>query len=174
MRRKKGPPKSVRVISLFFKICAVLLVLLFISNFMIYLFMKSVMSESPFPGEFEVSPVWQFILRNFGLFSAIQLLLGIAVYITASEFLKLRQWAKTSLEILSWLWTGGLLYLVIRSGDLLAPNVPESLAVGFRVVIGICSGCMIIPLVIIIFFLRGTVIREAFAVEKSLSVFKSL
>jgi hypothetical protein len=163
IKRTRGIPKSVEVIGLSFKIVTVLMVLAGLSNLLIYAFMKVMITDFPSPQMYGSSQVLKFMLQNFSGLTIFQFIMAIFIFIVSVEFIKLKDWARRMLKVLAWFMVGGLVVLGIWLAGILEPNTLSSLTAGFRVIVAIGTGIWIIPLLIVIFCLKGEIIKEACA-----------
>jgi hypothetical protein len=108
-----------------------------------------------------------------GLIAMVQGVLAIFVIIVSIQFLSLRRWARTALEVITWL---GLAYVVgfgifaliewITTGSRIwvseggASGPLSWFGIFLAVMISVVTICCAVPLVVIIKFLRGKTIRE--------------
>ena len=113
----------------------------------------------------------RFFLRNVEVFAAAQAGLAIFVIVSGRYFLKLRLWARTSLEAVSWL---GLAYVVgfgiffgitfirtFASGEVQGGPPFVFIAIVVPIMLVVMVGVHAVPLGVIIWFLRGKTIRGA-------------
>jgi len=113
----------------------------------------------------------RFFLRKVELFAAVQAGLAIFVMVSGRFFLKLRSWARTSLEAVSWL---GLVYVVgfgiffgitfirtFASGEVQGGPPFVFIAIVVPIMLVVTVGVYAVPLGVIIWFLRGETIRGA-------------
>ncbi len=173
----KKRPASVTVIGWIFIAVAILMVFSGAWGFMAFTWMKQ-MNED-FPSMQEIPSgffrVHRAIFQNFGLLASIQMLLGVFVVVAGVQFLKLQRWARTALEVVSWL---ALVYVVgfgiffIFAWISMTSSTPVAEATAgpppyfgvFGAVIGIVvTAFYALPVVVIIKFLRGETIKEAVA-----------
>ena len=172
---QKKRPTSVTVIGWIFIAGAILMILSGGMGFAAFTFMQQMGEEMPpFPEEapFQFS-VMEVIFQHFGLIAIVQVALAVFIIIASIQFLRLRRWARTALEVVAWL---GLLYLVsfgifwVVSWIGITSNIPSTeeapgLFPMFNI-FGAIMGSVITlfwaaPLVVIIIFLRKKTIREA-------------
>jgi hypothetical protein len=144
-------------------------------GFAAFSFMQQLGEEMPptpegAPFQFGVMEV---IFQYFGLIAMMQVALAIFIIIASIQFLRLRRWARTALEVIAWL---GLVYIVgfgifwVVSWIGITSNIPVTEGVSgpspmFNIV-GAVMGSVValvwaVPLVVIIVFLRGKTIRGA-------------
>ena len=123
------------------------------------------------PGSFKALSV---VFQHFGLLALCQIGFSIFLLIAGIQFLKLRSWARTALEVTSWL---GLVYTVsfgifwvyiwigmtsrLPSGET-TPMGSPAMFTRFGAVIGtVVMVTFTVPVVVIIKFLRGATIKTA-------------
>ena len=173
---QKKRPTSVTVIGWIFIAGAILMILSGGMGFAAFTFMQQMGGEAapPFPEEapFQFG-VMEVIFQYFGLIAMVQVALAVFIIIASIQFLRLRRWARTALEVVAWL---GLLYLVsfgifwVVSWIGITSNIPSTeeapgLFPMFNI-FGAIMGSVITlfwaaPLVVIIIFLRKKTISEA-------------
>ena len=122
------------------------------------------------PGQLRIM---KFVFQHFERIAMLQCAIAILVIIASIQFLRLRRWARTALEVIAWL---GLVYVVgfgifwVVSWIGITSNIPSTDgAPGPSPLFGIFGAVMVsvvtlfwaAPLVVIIIFLRGKTIREA-------------
>ena len=142
--------------------------------FVMFTFMKYSQGFSPpleeAPGAFGVVAI---LFKHFDLLALFQINLAVFIIIASIYFLKLHAWARTALEVVSWL---GLTYIVgfgifwltawiSASVSMSGGKAPSSESLVFGI-FGAVMGVVVIavyatPLIVIIKFLRGKTIREA-------------
>lgn len=112
------------------------------------------------------------MFRYFGWFIVAQLGLAALAVVSGIQFLKLRPWARTALEILSWI---SLIYVVGFGVFWLAmwstitgqfPQQDTPVDMGTFKIVGLIMGVFVtlifaVPLAIMIKYLRGKVVRES-------------
>jgi hypothetical protein len=172
---QKKRPTAITVIAWIFIVGAILMIVSSSIGFLAFTVIKQRVGEMPpiaqvLPHQFRIMNI---IYRNFGILALLQVTLAIFVLIASIQFLRLRKWARSALEIISWL---GLVYVVgfsifwvvswigITSGlpSALGSPAPSPLFSIFGAIIGACVAvAWSVPLVVIIMFLRGKMIREA-------------
>lgn len=172
---QKKRPTSVTVIGWIFIAGAILMILSGGMGFAAFSFMKQSAGGVPpvpedIPGQLRVM---KFVFQHFELIAMVQVALGIFVIIASIQFLRLRRWARTALEVIAWL---GLVYVVtfgifwVVSWIGITSNIPLTEgAPGSPPLFGIFGAIMgsvvtlfwAVPLVVIIIFLRGKTIKEA-------------
>jgi hypothetical protein len=116
--------------------------------------------------------VMKFVFQHFELIAMVQVALAIFILIASIHFLRLRQWARTALEIIAWL---GLVYLVgfgifwvvswigITSSIPLTEGMPgpsPMFNIAGVVMGSLITVCWVVPFVVIIIFLRKNTVRE--------------
>jgi hypothetical protein len=104
--------------------------------------------------------------RHLGLFSLLEILVAAFMLAAGIQFLRLRAWARTSLEGISWLWLAlvvcaGGLWLASWAGMSGGANAPflftaTGAVIGFAV-----TGVAAAAPTVAIFFLRGKTVRAA-------------
>jgi hypothetical protein len=154
---------------------AILMILSGGMGFAAFTFMKQTAGGIPpvpeeIPGQLRVVKI---AFQHFELIAIVQCAFAIFVMIASIQFLRLRSWARTALEIIAWL---GLVYLVgfgivwvvswigITSNIPLTEGVsgPSSMFNIVGVVLGsVVTVCWALLLVVIIIFLRAKTIRTA-------------
>jgi hypothetical protein len=172
---QKKRPTAVTVIGWVFIAGAVLMIFSGGMGFAAFSFMKHMGGEKPpipeqAPFQFGVMEV---IFQHFGLIAIVQGALAVFIIIASIQFLRLRRWARTALEVIAWL---GLVYLVgfgifwVVSWIGITSNIPitegtPGPAPMFNIVGAVMGSVVTLfwaaPLVVIIIFLRGKTIREA-------------
>lgn len=169
----KKRPTSVTVIGWIFIALAGLMILSSIMAFAVFSIMKHMGVDIP-PLPAEAPGFVSIISQNPDLFILLQIGFAIFVLITSIQFLRLRSWARTTLEILSWL---GFVYLVIFEiywvsswiSKTLGASADENtinLIIVLHRVLGLITNIVYtaafaIPIIVIIKFLRGKTIKEA-------------
>ena len=165
------------IIGWIFFAAAILMMLSSIMAFLAFASMSS-MGRGAHSIPEDAPKVFAFIFRYFGIFAAIQLLLAIFILIASIEFLKLRAWARTALEVVSWL---GLIYVIsfgifwVFNWVSMTAGTPASGQSGsgpppvFRM-LGMAMGIFVTlfwaaPPVVLIIFLRSAAVRNAFKTE---------
>lgn len=172
---QKKRPTAITVIGWIFLVSSILMILSGGLGFIAFSFMKQMAEEMPplseeLPHQFRIMGI---IFQNFGIIALLQVALAIFVLMTSIHFLQLCKWARNALEIITWL---GLFYIVgfgifwlvswidITSSfpDSQVPSGPSPM---FNI-IGAIMGCVVtvvwvVPLIIIIIFLRGKTIKDA-------------
>jgi hypothetical protein len=171
----KRRPTSVTVIAWIFIAGAILMILSGGMGFAAFTFMKQTAGGLPpvpedIPGQLGIM---KFIFQYFELIAIVQVAFAIFVMIASIQFLRLRRWARTALEVITWL---GLVYAVgfgifwVVSWIGITSNIPITEGtVGpspkFNMVGAVMGSvitlCWAVPLVVIIIFLRGKTIRRA-------------
>jgi hypothetical protein len=173
--KQKKRTTSVTVIGWIFIAGAILMILSGGMGFAAFTFMKQTAGGVP-PVPEEILGqlrVMKFVFQYFELIAIVQVAFAIFVMIASIQFLMLRRWARTALEIIAWV---GLVYLVgfgiawVVSWIGITSNIPLTEGVSgpspmFNIV-GVVMGslvtvCWVVPLVVIIIFLRGKTIRTA-------------
>ena len=172
---QKKRPTAVMVIGWIFIAGAILMILSGGMGFAAFSFMQQLGEEMPptlegAPFQFSVMEV---IFQHFDLIAMVQVAFAIYILIASIQFLKLRRWARTALEVVSWL---GLVYIVgfgifwvaswlditssipVTEG---APGPPPLFGIFGAVMGSIVALVWAVPLVVIIIFLRGKTIKEA-------------
>lgn len=110
--------------------------------------------------------------QYFGLWIGVQILIGVFVIVAAIQFLRLRAWARTTLEVVSWI---GLAYsigtsimaifsfsnLIGSAADAGFGNAPSALGSMAVTMTAVYMVLFSVPLIVIIWFLRGETIRDA-------------
>jgi hypothetical protein len=171
----KRRPTSVTVIAWIFIAGAILMILSGGMGFAAFTFMKQTAGGLPplsedIPGQLGIM---KFVFQYFELIAIVQVAFAIFVMIASIQFLRLRRWARTALEVIAWL---GLVYIVgfgifwvtswisITSGIPVtegAPGPPPLFGLFGAVMGSMVALVWAVPLVVIIAFLRGKMIREA-------------
>ncbi|MBN1255800.1 MAG: hypothetical protein JXA50_11050 [Deltaproteobacteria bacterium] len=173
---QKKRPTAVTVIGWIFIAGAILMIFSGGMGFMAFSFMQHMGGEAapPIPEDapFQFG-VMEVIFQHFGLIALVQIALAAFILIASIQFLRLRRWARTALEVIAWL---GLVYFVgfgiffVASWIAMTSNIPFSEgASGPSPMFGIFGAVMgfvvtlfwAVPLVVIIIFLRGKIIRGA-------------
>jgi len=174
--RTKKRPTSVTVIAWIFIGLAALMILSGAMALAMFTFIKysSGGAFAPPPSD-ELGPfgLAALLMEHFDLLALFQINIAVFIIISSIYFLKLRSWARTALEVVSWL---GLTYVVgfslfwIASWIFMSSSGPrgqgasaEPLIFGiFGAIMGIVvMAVYAAPLIAIIWFLRGKTIREA-------------
>ena len=171
-RALKMRPTSVTVIGWMFVIFAILLVL---SGCMSFIFAELIrkMPEAYQEMPIDINQLFKsmpFAFSSIMIFSILQIVYGVVILVSGIYFLKLKSWARITLEVISWF---GLLATLV-SAVLGVLGFTASLKVlselGFtqiNIVLGIIvylviTIIFIIPIIVIIKALRGRVLKEAF------------
>jgi hypothetical protein len=172
---QKKRPTSVTVIAWIFIAGAILMILSGGMGFAAFSFMKQTTGGVPpvpedIPGQLRVM---QFAFQHFELIAMVQCALAIFILIASIQFLRLRRWARTALEVITWL---GLVYVVgfgifwVVSWIGITSNIPITEGTpgpsSLFNIVGAVMGSVValfwaVPLVVIIIFIRGKTIREA-------------
>jgi hypothetical protein len=172
---QKKRPTSVTVITWIFIAGAILMILSGGMGFAAFSFMKQTTGGIPpvpedIPGQLGVM---QFVFQHFELIAMVQVALAIFIIIASIQFLRLRRWGRTALEVIAWL---GLVYVVgfgifwVASWIGITSSIPLTEGTsGPPPMFGIFGAIMgsvvaliwAVPLVVIIIFLRGKTIRGA-------------
>jgi hypothetical protein len=172
---QKKRPTAITVIGWIFIAVAVLMIFSGGMGFVAFTFMQHMKGERPpipegAPFQFGVMDV---VFQHFGIIALAQVALAAFIIIASIQFLRLRRWARTALEVIAWL---GLVYIVgfgifwvtswisITSGIPVtegAPGPPPLFGLFGAVMGSMVALVWAVPLVVIIAFLRGKMIREA-------------
>jgi hypothetical protein len=172
---QKKRPTAITVIAWIFIVGAILMIVSSSLGFLAFTVIKQKVDEMPpiaevLPHQFLIMNI---IYRSFGILVLLQVALTIFALIASIQFLRLRAWARSALEIISWL---GLLYVVgfgifwvvswigITSGLPSSTGSPATspLFSIFGAIIGACVVAAWSALfVVIIMFLRDNKIKEA-------------
>ena len=172
---QKKRPTAVTVIGWMFIASAILMILSGGMGLAAFTFVKQTAGGVPplpedIPGQLRVIEI---VFQYFEPIAVVQISFAIFILIASIQFLRLQRWARTALEVISWL---GLVYMVgfgivwvaswigITSSIPLTEGTPGPSPM-FNVV-GVIMGalitaCWAVPLVVIIVFLRGKTIRGA-------------
>jgi len=173
---KPEEPASVKVIGWLFIAVAGIMIISGTMAYMVQNSMKQTAGTFPpptadMPGSFQFMAI---LFRHVGLLAAVQVAFGVVVIFAGTQFLKLRPWARTALEVVSWL---GLVYVLgfgtfmVVSWVGMSNRMPvASSAQGAPPmfgIMGLVTGVVVIavwtvPIVLIIKILRGPKIRDAF------------
>lgn len=169
-------PASVKVIGWLFIVVAGLMILSGAMGYIAYISMKKMGGDIPpvtpdMPGSFQRMAA---VFQHIGLLIAVQVALGVVVIFAGIYFLKLRPWARTALEVFSWLglvyvigfgifalvsWVGMSSKMLIESSAQGAPPMFDIMGI----IIGVVAiGAWAVPIIVIIKFLRGPKIRDVF------------
>ncbi len=172
---QKKRPTAITVIGWIFLASSILMILSGGLGFMVFSYMKQIAEEMPplsdeLPHQFQIMRI---IFQNFGIIALLQVAFAIFVLMTSIHFLQLRKWSRTALEIITWL---GLFYIVgfgifwvvswiTITSSFPVSEVPSGPPPMFNI-IGAVMGCVVtvvwvVPLIIIIIFLRGKTIKDA-------------
>jgi hypothetical protein len=172
---QKKRPTSITVIGWIFLVGSILMIFSSGLGFIAFSFMKQMAEEMPpipeeLPNQFQILRI---IFQNFGILALSQVALAIFVLMASIHFLHLRKWARTALEIITWsalfyvvgfgiFWVASWITITSSSPVSEAPSGPPPM---FNI-IGAVMGCVVtvvwaVPLIIIIFFLRGKTIKDA-------------
>jgi hypothetical protein len=172
----KKKPASVTAIGWVFIVSAILMILSGVFGFIAYRFIQQMGVIMPPPMSEEILVPFRILtsfLKYFGLLAFSQIIFAIFILIASIQFLKLRAWARTALEVVSWL---SLVYIVgfgifgVIAWLNMTPSLPvEAESIGplarFNILGAIMGIAVIvvssISFIVIIKFLRGTIIREA-------------
>jgi hypothetical protein len=172
---QKKRPTAITVIGWIFLVSSILMILSGGLGFIAFSFMKQLGEEMPpiydeLPNQYQILRI---IFQNFGIAALLQVALAIFVLMASIHFLQLRKWARYALEIITWL---GLFYVVafgifwLVSWITITSSIPVSEAPfgppPMFNIIGAIMGCVVtvgwvVPLIIIIIFLRGKTIKDA-------------
>ena len=129
-----------------------------VGGLMISLFYYSSFRPAMSTGSSEV-PLF---IKLFPLIIVIQVNVGALAFVAGRNFLKLRPWARTTLEVLSWL---GLTYvigvLIIWIYQWLSINSESNMGIVGCLMAVFITGVFSVPLIIIIRTLRGNVVKTA-------------
>jgi len=160
-------PTVVKVLAGIFIGLAAFGVLSSLLNLKAHSIMVGMMKEDGFGFFDEEDP---FLFRHIKLFLVLQLLLSVFIIFAAYQFLKLKAWARTVLEVMSWLFIifavgFGIFWLVLISstaGDFPAGEGPPS---GFMSLMHLGGFLVIlfylVPVAVLIYFLRSDKVRDA-------------
>lgn len=172
----KKRPTSVTVIGWIFIVVAVLMILGGAMGLVAFSFIHPSGGSTVPPMPKDVGrtfAVMSIVFQYFGLLASLQIVFAIFILIAGIQFLKLRAWARIALEIVSYL---GLIYTVgfgtfwvvswisVTSRFPVAESTvgPPALFNIFGAVMGIVViAVCVVPLIVIIKFLRGETIKEA-------------
>ena len=172
---QKKRPTAITVIGWIYIAVAVLMIFSGGMGFVAFSFMQDIKGERPPTPEDTPFPfgVMDVVFQHFDLLALAQVALAAFIIIASIQFLRLRRWARTALEVIAWL---GLVYIVgfgifwVTSWISITSGIPATEGASgppplFNV-FGAVMGSMVmlfwaIPLVVIIAFLRGKTIREA-------------
>ncbi len=128
----------------------------------------SLPAEAPWPAQI-VPAMFDYL----GLLCGLQLLVAIFVLVAAIQFLRLRAWARTALEVVTWLqliYTVGFGLLWVGAWASIASNLPAGgdlpISAGALTAVGVAMGVGIalvfaVPCAVIIWVLRGEPVRRA-------------
>lgn len=99
-----------------------------------------------------------------GLQPILQVIFSVYLLVAATQFLQLRRWARSALEVACWLGMGGI--LADQVVELLGWISRGSDQAGSYYIVGVVSAILmlaiwIVPVAVVIRFLRGRVIRKA-------------
>jgi hypothetical protein len=174
---QKKRPTAITVIGWIFIINAILMILSSGMGFMAFTFIHRMSGSRP-PSLMELPQqlrVMTTIFQYFGILALLQIAFAVFMLIASIQFMKLRQWAKTAIEVISWI---GLVYVVgfgifwVTSWIAITSNIPvtgrsHDLPSMFNV-FGAVMGALVmavwaVPLIIIIYFLHKQTIKEAFS-----------
>ena len=133
----------------------------------------------PFPKEAGwAGVVFTLVFRYFGVLAAAQIAAGVFTIVTAASFLKLKAWARTTLELLNWMelaYLIGFAILWVTVWISMSAEIPHETAQGalfpsglfgafgaFGAVMGVV-GILVyaVPTGIVIWLLRGRTVRGA-------------
>ena len=172
---QKKRPTAVTVIGWIFIAGAILMILSGGMGFAAFSFMQQLGEEMP--PTFEGAPfqfgVMEVIFQHFGLIAMVQVALAVFILIASIQFLRLRRWARTALEVIAWL---GLVYIVgfgifwVASWLDITSSIPVTEGTSgpssIFDIVGAIMGSVValawaVPLVVIIILLRGKTIRGA-------------
>jgi len=110
------------------------------------------------------------LLRSFQLLGALQILFGALLAVSAAQFLRLRAWARSALEAAMWL---GLAYVVgfgiywvlgwveMSPGSAADGRAPDAFTLFGGIMGSLITLVFAVPCVILIWLLRGAVVRQA-------------
>lgn len=130
---------------------------------------------STFPGKVPAdSEFMNLLLRNVGVFVLVQVAIGVASIYAGAQLLKLRAWARTAVEVLTWV---SLVYVLVNGAlflymwDSIAAWMPPEVVLidpAQLRMLGLIVGVVVtvafaIPLGFTIKYLRGPVVRQAIA-----------
>jgi uncharacterized protein YneF (UPF0154 family) len=172
---QKKRPTSITVIGWIFIVTAILMIFSGGIAFIAFNYMKQIAEEMPpiaeeLPNQFRIMRIF---FQNFGILALLQIAFAIFVLMASIHFLHLRKWARSALEIVAWL---GLVYVVgfgifwVVSWIGITSGIPVSVGHSgpppMFTVVGAVMGCVVtvvwaVPLIIIIIFLRGKIIKDA-------------
>jgi len=115
---------------------------------------------------------WEFtfvlsVLRYAGIWMSVQMAIAVLALVAGIQFLRLRAWARTALEVVAWVGLAqvglvglGWLWMVTSFASKAGAGGPGLL---FGVVLSVMFVLSAAPFVVILAFLRGRTIREAVA-----------
>lgn len=167
-------PTSVTVISWVWIVMGILMTLGGAMGFFSFAMMQEMSGGNPFPPDqlppdfpAEFRPM-MLIFRNFQFVAAFQVVVAIFAIVSGIYFLKLRQWARTALEVLTWL---ALTYIVVfgsywvymwvhMTGNIPPDQMPPGMGnfKYFGAIMGIVINLIFgAPLVIMLLKLKGNV-----------------
>lgn len=166
-------PTSVTVIGWIFIVTAILIIFSGVMGFMAFSFIEQMKQEGMpqipegMPMPFKAMSV---IFKYFGILALLQIVFAVFVLIAGVQFLRLKAWARTALEIVSWL---SLFYIIgfgifwVASWISMTPglsSVKGAPPAMFKI-IGAGMGIMVmavfaILISVIIKFLRGAEIKK--------------
>jgi hypothetical protein len=172
---EKNQPMSIKVIGWTFVAFGALMLLTGLMGLFVFYSMRQMGIDfasmtAEMPAEMQHSfKSMSHIFDNLHIYAGLMLPVGAFILVAAVRFLQLRAWARTALEVISWL---GLVYLV-GSGAFWLYAMPEmATAMGhgephmFRMMMGAVMAVIfivvfVLPNVVLIKFLRGQKIRDA-------------
>jgi len=177
MEAEAARPKSVKVISWVWISTGILTVFSSLMSFFSLAMMQEMLGSEAFPLE-QIPPDLQALLKpmmlvldNFELIMVLQLVVAIFAIVSGVYFLKLRKWARTAMEALTWLAVaytvvlgvyGVYLWVSTIGGipvDQLPPGMENLKYIG--VMIGVVVSLIFcVPFVIMLVKLRGAGIKS--------------
>lgn len=167
-------PTSVTVIGWIWIVLGILMFLSAGMGLLAFVAQRAMIADMPSPPE-ELpgmhGVIWR-LFQYFHIFAAVQILLAALIIVAGIHFLKLRAWARTCLEVVSWL---GLTYVLGFGAFWLfmwvsmstqIGEIPEPFPGDAFAWVGVMMGIVVIttsavPLIVVIKFLRGATIRNA-------------
>ncbi len=179
MEAESPRPTSVTVISWVWIVMGILMVLGGLMGFFSFHMMQEMSGGEAFPTELppdfppEFKPM-MVVFSNFHLLAGLQVVIAVVAIVSGISFLKLRSWARTVLEGLTWL---ALLYIVVFgvywvfmwisiTGNIPQDQMPPGMGnfKYFGAIMGIVINLMFgAPLVVILVKLKGKTIKSLVA-----------
>jgi hypothetical protein len=174
-------PKSVTIIAWVWIITGVLMAMSGVMALLAYSMLKKMGGGQPLPLEMPTGvESMMFLLKHLGLLVFLQLAVSFITLVAGIAFLRLRAWARTAIEAITWLslvYVVGFGFYSVYSWTRISGNIHMGAApvdTGAFTIVGLLIAVLLIavfavPLIMMIRSLRGQEIRGAVAQASELS-----